>query len=52
MSAPGTPRAQPFHCPYCGLEDLVPEEEEGAWRCESCRRAFTLRFLGVRELRP
>ncbi|HEY9328806.1 MAG TPA: hypothetical protein VIS09_11305 [Streptomyces sp.] len=41
-------RAAPFHCPYCGDEDLRPHEAgHGAWECASCNRAFQLRFLGL-----
>ena len=45
-------RAVPFHCPYCGDEDLRPHETEsgsarGAWECRACLRAFTLRMLGM-----
>ncbi|QHC24863.1 hypothetical protein [Streptomyces sp. GS7] len=47
-------RAVPFHCPYCGDEDLRPSEGEGtsrgegaAWECRSCSRAFRLKFLGL-----
>ncbi|WP_371482369.1 hypothetical protein [Kitasatospora sp. NBC_00315] len=42
-------RAAPFHCPYCGDEDLRPSAEagHGAWECHSCRRAFQLKFLGL-----
>jgi ribosomal protein L37AE/L43A len=32
-----------FHCPYCGDEELVPYEERGAWQCQACLRAFTVR---------
>jgi transposase-like protein len=40
-------RAVPFHCPYCGDENLRPGEDgHGAWECHSCLRAFTLRFTG------
>ena len=42
-----SPRAQPFNCPYCGLEELRPEDEEGTWYCESCARIFELRLLRV-----
>lgn len=42
-----TPRAQPFNCPYCGLEELLPEEEAGTWYCESCTRVFELRLVRV-----
>jgi hypothetical protein len=41
-------RAAPFHCPYCGDEDLRPSEEgQGCWECRSCSRAFHLKFLGL-----
>lgn len=53
-------RAVPFHCPYCGDEDLRPHEVEspagevtsphGSWECRSCLRAFSLKMLG--QLRP
>ncbi|NRQ30509.1 Insertion element protein [Nonomuraea sp. NN258] len=48
-------RAVPFHCPYCGDEDLEPyegapdaaESSHGGWYCRSCARAFKLKFLGI-----
>ncbi|MFD0513682.1 hypothetical protein ACFQ0Q_32005 [Streptomyces aureus] len=41
-------RAAPFHCPYCGDEDLRPNETgHGAWECAACNRAFQLKFLGL-----
>ncbi|MEW2219184.1 hypothetical protein AB0939_07675 [Streptomyces sp. NPDC006990] len=46
-------RAAPFHCPYCGDEDLRPSELEtprgqgAAWECAACNRAFRLKFLGL-----
>ncbi|GAU67038.1 hypothetical protein SSP35_04_01190 [Streptomyces sp. NBRC 110611] len=46
-------RAAPFHCPYCGDEDLRPSEtatargEGAAWECRACSRAFRLKFLGL-----
>ena len=53
-------RAVPFHCPYCGEEDLRPHETvsddgeivspHGSWECRSCQRAFSLKMLGL--LRP
>ena len=53
-------RAQPFHCPYCGDEDLRPHEVQsesgevtsphGSWKCRACLRAFSLKMLG--QLRP
>jgi transposase-like protein len=49
-----TERSTPFHCPYCGDEDLrphVPADESGsghgAWECRSCLRAFKLSMLGL-----
>ena len=53
-------RAAPFHCPYCGDEDLRPHEvvadsgevtsPHGTWECRSCLRAFSLKMLGM--IRP
>jgi transposase-like protein len=45
-------RAVPFHCPYCGDENLRPHEAEegaphGAWECRACLRAFSLKMLGL-----
>ena len=39
----------PFHCPYCGDENLWPHEASphGSWECRSCLRAFTLKMLGL-----
>jgi len=43
-----TARAVPFYCPYCGDEDLQPlGDRHGAWWCQSCRRAWTLKMLGT-----
>lgn len=44
-----TPHAPPFFCPYCGLEELLPEDEAGTWYCESCARVFTVRLREVRR---
>ena len=56
-------RGVPFHCPYCGDENLWPHEgtlrdasslgssgtvPHGAWECRSCLRAFSLKMLGLR----
>jgi ribosomal protein L37AE/L43A len=35
-----------MHCPYCAEEDLFPIEG-GGWECRSCRRAFSVKFLGL-----
>ena len=41
-------RAVPFHCPYCGDENLWPHEgAHGSWECRSCLRAFSLKMLGM-----
>ena len=50
-------RAAPFHCPYCGEQDLRPHETvsetgevaspHGSWECRSCLRAFSLRMIGL-----
>jgi transposase-like protein len=46
-------RAVPFHCPYCGDEDLRPHvatdgtSAHGTWECRSCLRAFSLKMLGL-----
>ena len=50
-------RAAPFHCPYCGDEDLRPHEvvtesgevssPHGTWACRACLRAFSLTMLGL-----
>lgn len=48
MSGDGTARAVPFYCPYCGEEDLRPEEDrQDAWRCADCRRVFLVRMVGL-----
>jgi transposase-like protein len=39
--------AVPFYCPYCGDEDLRPVGDAGTWWCQSCRRAWTLRYVGT-----
>ena len=47
--APGSGRhLPPFHCPYCGDEDLTPHgESPDAWRCGACLRAFTVRLIAT-----
>jgi ribosomal protein L37AE/L43A len=41
-------RVSPFHCPYCGEEDLRPHgDAHGTWECRACTRVFSLRFLGL-----
>ena len=44
-------RGIPFHCPYCGDENLRPSEEgHGAWECHACLRAFSLNALYDRAI--
>jgi transposase-like protein len=41
-------RAAPLYCPYCGEEDLRPNEQaHGAWECHACTRVFTVKFTGL-----
>ena len=41
-------RSTPLYCPYCGEEDLRPNEaSHGAWECHSCARVFTVKFNGL-----
>ena len=58
----GGARMAPFHCPYCGEEDLHPlppvPREDGApspgapWECRGCARSFALTFLGLTRPGP
>lgn len=42
------PHAPPFHCPFCGEEDIRPHgEDPGQWRCGSCTRVWKLSFVGL-----
>ncbi|GLZ76110.1 hypothetical protein Afil01_09170 [Actinorhabdospora filicis] len=40
-------RVVPYHCPYCGDEDLRPHAESKGYECRSCARVFTVRFHGL-----
>ena len=41
-------RSTPMYCPYCGDEDLYPNEaSHGAWECHSCTRVFSVKFVGL-----
>jgi len=48
-----TERAVPFHCPYCGEEDLRPAVNSArtvpgaAWWCAGCLRTFVVTFVGI-----
>lgn len=44
-----TTHAPPFHCPYCGEDDVRPDEAPDAWFCPTCARAFLLQLLAVRR---
>jgi transposase-like protein len=38
----------PFHCPYCGDEELTPYgEQSDGWCCAACLRAFTVRLIAT-----
>ncbi|MGH2720218.1 MAG: Insertion element protein [Actinomycetota bacterium] len=46
----GSPRVQPYYCPYCGEADFVPSGAAGeadGFHCSSCDRRFAVRFLGL-----
>ena len=36
-----------FFCPYCGDEELTPQEDAGEWHCAACLRTFTVRLTGT-----
>ncbi len=41
-------RAVPFYCPFCGEQDIRPDDAAAAaWRCESCERGFELTAITV-----
>ncbi len=51
-------RAVPYHCPYCGGENLRPHEPSpdsgderaalrGAWECRECTRVFSVKLIGL-----
>jgi hypothetical protein len=52
VTSPSSDRVVPFHCPYCGDEDLRPHAPaegvgHGQWECRACLRAFSLKMLGL-----
>jgi hypothetical protein len=48
MSSTGAERATLHYCPYCGEEDLRPEEGgHRRWSCRSCQRVFEVSFVGL-----
>jgi hypothetical protein len=48
MSARAT---TPYHCPFCGEEDLRPVEDDAqavaAWVCRACARVFTVTLVRI-----
>jgi hypothetical protein len=43
-------RVTPYHCPFCGEEDLRPHEDvHGGWECRSCTRVFMVKLIGLRS---
>ncbi|NUQ90476.1 hypothetical protein [Glycomyces sp. MUSA5-2] len=48
-------RVVPYHCPYCGEEDLrpyVPDADsdvdiKGGWHCADCTRVFAVKYHGM-----
>lgn len=48
-------RVVPYHCPYCGEEDLRPYEPgpdsdveiKGGWHCAGCTRVFAVKYHGM-----
>lgn len=55
-----TARVVPYHCPYCGGEDLRPYAPEldstgldsdveikGGWHCADCTRVFAVKYHGM-----
>jgi transposase-like protein len=48
-----TRQLPPFHCPYCGEEDLTPHGEDAdGWHCGACLRTFTVHLTGTGVQRP
>lgn len=48
MSAATNSRAPVNVCPYCGEEDLRPQES-GGWHCRACLRLFSVTFHGLQR---
>ena len=45
--APNPNRNFPSFCPYCGGEELWPNEEtDFAWKCAECLRVFEVKYHG------
>ena len=44
---PNPNRNHPTFCPYCGGEELWPNEQtDFAWKCGECLRVFEVKFHG------
>lgn len=44
---PNPNRNHPTYCPYCGGEELWPNEQSDfAWKCGECLRVFEVKFHG------
>lgn len=44
---PNPNRNFPSYCPYCGGEELWPNEEtDFAWKCGECLRVFEVKYHG------
>lgn len=44
---PNPNRNHPTFCPYCGGEELWPNEEtDFAWKCGECLRVYEVKFHG------
>lgn len=44
---PNPNRNHPTYCPYCGGEELWPNEEtDFAWKCGECLRVYEVKFHG------
>ncbi|AQQ16178.1 hypothetical protein CGLAU_11230 [Corynebacterium glaucum] len=44
---PNPNRNHPTFCPYCGGEELWPNEEtDFAWKCGECLRIYEVKFYG------
>ena len=40
--------ATPLYCPFCGEEDLRPDEDdETAWSCRACAHVFSVSLVRV-----
>lgn len=39
--------ARPFYCPYCGEQDIRPQDEPGTFRCSVCDRTWSLELRRI-----